>query len=117
MRQVTPVYYDDVEGQEVPPIKWLVEGLIDQGSIGMVFGDTQAMKTWLDISLGLHLAAGKTWLNRFPVKEPLTVVFFDEEMGSRLMKPAADTGRYGCQSSEERTPLRVLLPHRAQDHR
>jgi hypothetical protein len=78
-------YYADIQDKPLPPILWEIEGLVVQGSINMLYGDTTAMKSWLAASLGLHLATGKPWLGNFKVVAPRRVLYLDEEMGETLM--------------------------------
>jgi hypothetical protein len=81
-----PLYSDDVHGKPVPAVDWEVEGLAIRGKINLIYGASTAMKSWLAMSLGLHLAAGKPWLGRFNIPEARHVVYVDEEMGEDMMQ-------------------------------
>lgn len=88
-RLITPA---EVLAEPLPPVRWLVEPIITQESRVLVFGESGSMKSWLLLSLGLHLAAGRAWLAEgapggvgYAVTRPYRVLYVDEEM------PADDT--------------------------
>lgn len=51
-----------------PPIKFLVDGLLPRACVGMLFGRADTLKTWILFSLGIAVASGKPWLDRFNVQ-------------------------------------------------
>jgi len=104
----TIITFDEVMREPLPPIDWLVEGVLANGDRAVVYAEYGAMKTWSLLDLGLHVAAGKPWLNRFAIRKPRTVVYVDEEMNrhelwrriSRLGQSLGDVGpiRFGALS-------------------
>src|SRR5207247_8216007 len=74
---------DAVMREPLPPIDWLVEGILANGDRAVVYAEYGAMKTWSLLDLGLHVAAGKPWLTKFPVPKSKTVLYLDEEMNRR----------------------------------
>lgn len=71
--------------EPLPPVRWNVEPLIAQGDSVMLFGRWASYKSWIVLSLGLHMAAGRAWLG-FPIHQPLKVWFIDEEMRPRRVQ-------------------------------
>ena len=52
----------------------------------VLFGEFRSLKSWVLLDLGLHLAAGKPWLGRFPIPEARKVLYVDEEMSQTTMR-------------------------------
>jgi len=75
--------FESIMQTPLPPIDWTVEGLLATNDRAVVYAEYGAMKTWSLLDLGLHVAAGKPWLNTFPVPKQRTVVYVDEEMNRR----------------------------------
>ena len=46
---------------KLKPVPWLVRGVIEQDSTGLMFGDPANFKSFITIDLACHVAAGKTW--------------------------------------------------------
>jgi hypothetical protein len=67
-----------------PPRKYLVENLIHEKSITVLYGDGGVKKTWASIFLGACVATGQVWGN-FST-EKTRVLFIDEENGESEMK-------------------------------
>ena len=78
--------FDTIMTQPLPPIEWLVESLIPHGERTLVYGEWGSMKSWLLLHLGLHIAAGKAWLGNFPIPQPRSVLYLDEEMPERTLR-------------------------------
>jgi len=63
-----------------PPICYLVEGFISQGSVTMVTGEAGDGKTWSLLDLGVCVAGGIPWIGDYQTKQG-NVLFIDEESG------------------------------------
>jgi KaiC/GvpD/RAD55 family RecA-like ATPase len=74
--------YDAMQPQE--PIKWIVEGLISEGSVSAFYGQPGIGKTWTMLSLAVHVAEGIDWLG-FTIPEAYPVLVIDEESGQRRL--------------------------------
>jgi RecA-family ATPase len=46
---------------EVPPMKWLIEGILPEGSLGVVYGDPGAGKTFVVLDWSFSIATGDDW--------------------------------------------------------
>jgi len=68
---------------EPPPI---VEGIIREGNVGFIGGEPKSWKTWLALSLGLSVASGKTFLEKFLVAEARRVLIIEEEDSTRRIR-------------------------------
>ncbi|MEN6385973.1 MAG: AAA family ATPase, partial [Phycisphaerales bacterium] len=63
-----------------PPICYLVEGIISQGSVTIVTGEAGDGKTWSLLDLGVCVAGGIPWIGDYQTKQG-NVLFIDEESG------------------------------------
>jgi KaiC/GvpD/RAD55 family RecA-like ATPase len=74
--------FDAMQPRE--PIKWIVEDLIPEDSVTMLYGEPGIGKTWVLLSLAVHVAEGKDWLG-FKIPKASTVLIIDEESGERRL--------------------------------
>lgn len=49
------------EPEEPPEGQWVLRGLIDEGDLAVVYGAPGSAKTWLAVSMSVHLAAAREW--------------------------------------------------------
>ena len=75
----------DLLAGELEPVAWTVENLIPSGGISVLGGDSNVGKSWVGCSLGLTVAAGIPFLGHFRT-QACPVLFFDAEMGERLIR-------------------------------
>ena len=78
------------ELDSLPDPRWLVEGILPDG-LSVLFGSPGSGKSFLALSWGLHIAAGKPWFGReVETGEPGTVVYIYAEgaAGLKLRVPA-----------------------------
>jgi predicted ATP-dependent serine protease len=68
----------------LPPVDWIVEGLLSSSSTSVFAGDSGVGKTYAMLDLGVAVAAGQDWLGFSVVQGP--VLFIDEENGERRLK-------------------------------
>lgn len=78
--------YDSILNDPLPPVDWLVKGLLAVQDRALVYGEFGSYKSWLLLDLALHLAAGKTWLGTFDVPRPRSVLYVDEEMNEWMLR-------------------------------
>ncbi len=80
------ISFEKIMQEPLPPVDWVIEPLISQGSRVMVYGEFGSLKTWLLLTLGLHVAAERPWLGQFPVPKARSVLYIDEEMNERTLR-------------------------------
>ena len=88
-----------------PPINWVVEHIISEGSVSVFYGEPGSKKTYALISLSVCVALGRPWLGH--VSHPRNVLIVDDESGERrltLRIGAALRGEFG----DEDTPLEYV---------
>ena len=70
--------------REQPDIKYIVKGMIEEGTATCVWGDSGAGKTYFMLTLGICIAAGIPFMDRDTTQ--MTVLYIDEEMGWRTFE-------------------------------
>ena len=102
------VSFESIMRDPIPPIDWLVESLISTGTRTVVFGEFGSMKSWALLDLSLHIAAGRSWLDTFPVPQPQAVLFIDEEMPERELRRRVKRLGEGMGLQESSIPFRSI---------
>ncbi len=77
--------------------EWLVEGIWQKGTYGMIAGEPKTYKSVQATDLALSVASGRAFLNQYPVKTRGAVLYIQEENGEgtvqdRINKVAASKG-------------------------
>jgi hypothetical protein len=72
--------------EPLPPIDWDVEPLVAHGNRVVVYGEFGCGKSWALLDLAIHLALGDSWLDRFTIAQPRSVLYLDEEMPDRTLR-------------------------------
>lgn len=70
---------------ELPPLAWIVDGLICRADVCMFVAHGNSLKTWLAFSLALAVATGRPWLGRYATKRG-RVAIVDFESGKYEVK-------------------------------
>lgn len=102
------ITYRTIMQENLPPIDWLVEGMIASGDRVIVYGEPGSYKSWLLLHLALHIAAGKQWLEEFFIPHAKGVLYVDEEMSERLLRRRTKRLGVGADVEDEDTPFQVL---------
>jgi hypothetical protein len=84
-----------------------VEPLITRSSRVVLFGEFGSLKSWLLLNLALCLAAGRPWLDHFPVPKARPVLYVDLEMGERTLRRRLHQLMAGMQLAND-LPLMTL---------
>lgn len=98
-------------------ISWLVKGLIPQDAMGMIFGASGSFKSFVALSLALHVAHGIDWCGRKTKQR--TVLYCAAEGGAGIYRRVlALQQQHGWQDTDNfrvcTTPLTLSLkPHLA----
>lgn len=88
----------------LPPPTWLIEGLLPSNGLVVPYGAPKSGKTFLVLSMALHVAAGQPWMGRDV--EPGAVVYVaGEGIGGVSVRLAAMQAEYRIADS---APLWVL---------
>jgi RecA-family ATPase len=64
----------------LPPPEWEIEPLFNQDDRVMFYGAPGSQKSWLLMHMGICLAAGLPWLDKFGISKPRKVLWLDKEM-------------------------------------
>jgi len=70
----------------LPPVEWLVKPIFAAGERVLLYGEYGALKSWVLLHVGLHIAAGRKWLDTFEVPRPRAVLYVDEEMSEYTLR-------------------------------
>lgn len=73
----------DLQGKELPPIKWAVPGLFAEG-LGLLAGPPKIGKSWLTLDLGIAIAEGGIVFGEVPVEDGDVLVLALEDNERRL---------------------------------
>lgn len=73
------VFWDDWDAP-IPPVEWLVTGLIPVATVGMFVAHGSSLKTWTELSIAAAVAKGEPWLGKYLTKQGRTLVV-DYESG------------------------------------
>jgi AAA domain-containing protein len=82
----------------------LIDGLLDDGAMSVLYGDSNSGKTFIALDMAFHVATGAPWNNR-AVKRGL-VIYVAAEGGTRIRKRLAALKRH---HSGEPMPLFALV--------
>lgn len=81
------------EIEALPPPEWVIDGLIPETGLVVPYGPPKAGKTFVVLSMGLHIAAGKPWFGR-AVKQGAVVYIAGEGLGGLSLRIRAMRLRY-----------------------
>ena len=71
--------FDRFVSTRIEPPKWLVEGVWQSGTYGMIAGEPKTYKSVQATDLALSVASGRPYLGHFPVDLTGTVLYIQEE--------------------------------------
>jgi len=66
--------------RNMPPVKWLVDGLLTEHGFGVIYGEPGAGKSFLAIDIALSVAYGRSWHGN-PVKQGAVLYIAGEGVG------------------------------------
>ncbi|GKS58534.1 hypothetical protein YTPLAS18_20610 [Nitrospira sp.] len=102
------ISFQRIMQEPLPPTDWLVEKIIPAGNRGVLFGEFGCYKSWLLLHLGLHIAAGRSWLGQFLIPQPRSVLFIDEEMSEVELRRRVKQLAEGAGLQTEDLPFRAV---------
>jgi hypothetical protein len=62
-----------------PPVRYLVDGFLPVGSLGILAALGSSHKSWMLVDMALAVAKGRSWLSAFATGKPLRVLYMDYE--------------------------------------
>lgn len=68
------------------PVPYLAERLVVAGANGFIGGEPKSLKSWVALHTALCLSLGVRVFGRYPVPQPMRVLFISEEDGERRIK-------------------------------
>lgn len=71
----------DADLAQLPPLRWLVKGVIPDASIGTIFGQSGTFKSFLALDLLAHVANGQPWFGHRVQAAPAVYVPFEGKGG------------------------------------
>lgn len=81
----------DIEA--MPPPEWLIDGLIPERGLVVPYGPPKVGKTFIVLSMALHIAAGQAWFGR-AVRPGVVVYIAGEGLGGLALRIKAMRMRY-----------------------
>ncbi len=81
----------DIEA--MPPPEWLIDGLIPERGLVVPYGPPKVGKTFIVLSMALHIAAGQAWFGR-AVRQGVVVYIAGEGLGGLALRIKAMRARY-----------------------
>ena len=70
----------------LPPVEWVVQPFAAAKERVLLYGEYGSLKSWVLLHLGVHIAAGRKWLDTFAVPKPRSVLYVDEEMSEYTLR-------------------------------
>lgn len=83
---------EDIEA--MPPPEWLIDGLLPAQGLIIPYGPPKVGKTFVVLSMGLHIAAGKDWCGR-KVRQGVVIYIAGEGLGGLALRIKAMRQEYG----------------------
>ena len=82
-QQFSPI--GELMRKDLPPIEWLIDGIIPEGGIAVMAAKPASLKTWVALQMAIDIASGDKLFNKFnTIQAP--VLILDGESGERLLK-------------------------------
>jgi hypothetical protein len=76
------------ELKNLPDPEWLIEGLLPEKSLSLIFGQPKNGKTFIALSEAMHIAAGRDWFGRKVKQGVVIYVAAEGSNGLKLRIPA-----------------------------
>lgn len=81
------IWLNDLAQETIPRPKWLIKDIWTKGGLGFISGAPKSYKSWMALDMAVSIATGTPFLNQpgFAVREPLPVLYLQEEDDLRLV--------------------------------
>ncbi len=84
--QLWAVPFETFSSKKIEPPSWLVEGIWQKGTHGIIAGEPKTYKSVQATDLALSVASGRPFLNYFPVRTTGSVLYIQEENGESTVQ-------------------------------
>lgn len=91
----------------LPPIDWAINDVIAFGGLMGIFGKPGSKKSFLMLSLAVHMATGRKWLD-YDVKQ-CPVLWIDEDSGKNRTWRRLQLAQRGIEITDENTDLPMSI--------
>lgn len=78
--------YSDLMSKEIDKPGWMIEGVWQKSSHGMIAGEPKTYKSVIATDMAVSVASGKPFLGKYPVNDPGPVLYIQEENSPWLVK-------------------------------
>jgi len=72
------------EVQSLPNLVWLIEGILPQPGLGVIYGEPGSGKTFVALSMALSIANGQNWLGRKVEKRNILYIAAEGVLGFKF---------------------------------
>jgi hypothetical protein len=72
------------------PVEWRIKGIMEAGQVGLLYGDSQALKSYLALDMSMHMVTGRDWHGRKISQSP---VWFLAGEGNAVLNRRAEALR------------------------
>ena len=69
-----PFFMTDEDLEKLPPPSWLVDDIIPETGIGVIYGESGSYKSFLTIDLLAHIGNGKSWFGKNTKHKPVIYI-------------------------------------------
>src|SRR5260221_14709356 len=90
----------------MPPMRWLIEGILPEGLLSIIFGEHGSFKSFLALDFALCIATGTAWNGH--LLEPAPVVYVAGEGIGGLGESILGRGRRHPAAHTQRGPIWVF---------
>lgn len=85
-------HFEKIGGMKIKPTPWVIKGLLAEGDLAMVYGDSGTYKSFFALALSLCIAKGVDFYG-LPIKKPGAVYYLAAEGSSGLLRRAMAWGQ------------------------
>lgn len=76
-----PFFMTDEDLEKLPPPSWLVDDIIPETGIGVIYGESGSYKSFLTIDLLAHIGNGRAWFGKDTKKKPVIYIALEGNAG------------------------------------
>ena len=80
------ISYSELLATEIDKPKWMIEGIWQEGSHGIIAGEPKTYKSVLATDMAVSVASGRPFLGKYPVRNQGPVLYIQEENSDWLVQ-------------------------------